>query len=150
MNGTTFADPIQTSRSQTRLVSDNETPPVTAASIVIATCNRPGELERCLRSLLAQSHPAKRIVVIDDAPGGEATPRTVEQCDGGSSRIAYLEGRRGGLADAHNRGLIDIDTPIVAFTDDDVIADQDWLARIAEAFALSPDVGCVTGKFLTL
>jgi O-antigen biosynthesis protein len=150
VNGPALADPIPTSRSQTRLVSDNGVAPVTAASIVIATCNRPHELERCLRSLLAQSHPVERIVVIDDAPGGEATRRTVERCDGGKSRIVYAEGRRGGLADAHNLALVEVETSIVAFTDDDVIADRDWLARIVEAFAVAPDVGCVTGKIVPL
>ena len=119
-------------------------------SIIVATCNRPRELERCLRSLLAQTHPAEEIVVVDDAPGGDETARVVADCDAGSSRIRYVEGNRGGLADAHNRGLEEVHSPIVAFADDDIVADEYWLARIVDAFASAPNVGCVTGKIVPL
>jgi cellulose synthase/poly-beta-1,6-N-acetylglucosamine synthase-like glycosyltransferase len=61
-----------------------------------------------------------------------------------------VEGNGGGLADAHNRGLTEVDTPIVAFADDDIVADKDWLARIVGAFASAPNVGCVTGKIVPL
>src|SRR3954468_5950503 len=117
-------------------------------SIVVATCNRPSELERCLRSLLSQSHPAEKIVVVDDAPGGAQAPKVVADCDGGRSRLHYIEGNGKGLADAHNRGLAEVDSAIVAFADDDIVADEHWLARILEAFAVAPKVGCVTGKIV--
>jgi cellulose synthase/poly-beta-1,6-N-acetylglucosamine synthase-like glycosyltransferase len=59
--------------------------------------------------------------------------------------LRYLEGARRGLAAAHNRGLEVVDTPLVAFTDDDVVADPQWLERIVDAFASDDQVGCVTG-----
>ncbi|MDP9269527.1 MAG: glycosyltransferase, partial [Chloroflexota bacterium] len=93
-------------------------------------------------------HPAERIVVVDNAPGGVETPATVFACDPGELRLRYVEGKGAGLAAAHNRGLREVDTPIVAFTDDDVLVDQGWLAAIIEAFAIAPRVGCVTGMIL--
>jgi O-antigen biosynthesis protein len=123
-------------------------PAFRAVSVVVATRDRPTELGHCLRSLIAQSHPADRIVVVDDAPGGLETPATVIACDPAGTHLRYVEGEGGGLAAAHNRGLLEVDTPIVAFTDDDVLVDQRWLEAIVEAFAIAPQVGCVTGMIL--
>jgi glycosyltransferase involved in cell wall biosynthesis len=53
-----------------------------------------------------------------------------------------------GLANAHNRGLMEVEAPIVAFTDDDVLADTLWLARLVKGFDASWNVGCVTGMIL--
>src|SRR6185312_14079772 len=80
------------------------------------------------------------IIVVDDAPGCEETRRVVAACNGGGPSVRYVEGNGGGLADAHNRGL----------TDDDIVADKNWLARIVGAFASAPNVGCVTGKIVPL
>lgn len=124
--------------------------PTSRVSVVVATRGRPAELGRCLRSLCAQSLPAERIIVVDDAPGGEATPATVSACDSEGSRLSYVEGDGEGLAAAHNRGLLAAESPIVAFTDDDVVVDQGWLAAIVAAFASAAGVGCVTGMILPL
>jgi len=120
---------------------------MTAASVVVATCNRPRELQSCLRSLLAQTHPPTLVVVVDDAPGGDHTPAVVARY-AQLGPVMYVEGPRLGLAAAHNRGLREVTTPLVAFTDDDVVADEHWLQRLVEAFASAPDVGCVTGKIV--
>ena len=113
-------------------------------SVVVATRNRPRELADCLQSLLDQTHPPARVLVVDDAPGGDLTPAVVS----GFARrgpVKYVEGARRGLAAAHNRGLDDVATPIVAFTDDDVVADERWLESIVAAFESTSRVGCVTG-----
>lgn len=126
--------------------ADASGPPSSGVSVVVATRNRPTELAHCLRSLTAQSLAAERIVVVDDAPGGAPTPAAVRACDPHGSRVRYVEGDSAGLAAAHNRGLLEVESPLVAFTDDDVIAEPSWLAAIVEAFAVAPRVGCVTGR----
>jgi GT2 family glycosyltransferase len=115
-----------------------------AIAVIVATRNRPRDLDACLRSLLRQTHRAALIVVVDDAPGGDLTPAVVA---GLAPRgpLRYVEGPRRGLAAAHNRGLEDVDTPLVAFTDDDTIADPYWLERIVDVFVADEQVGCVTG-----
>ena len=114
-------------------------------AVIVATRDRPRELDQCLRSLCRQTHPAERIIVVDDAPGGDEAPAVVRALDPEGSRIRYVEGESAGLAAAHNRGLLEVESPLVAFTDDDVVADPGWLAAICEAFAVGPRVGCVTG-----
>jgi GT2 family glycosyltransferase len=114
-------------------------------AVIVATCGRPRELDQCLASLSRQTHAPERIVVVDDAPGGEEAPATVRVHDPDGTLIRYVEGESAGLAAAHNRGLLEVDSPLVAFTDDDVVADPGWLAAICDAFSAGPRVGCVTG-----
>jgi GT2 family glycosyltransferase len=120
---------------------------MTGISVVVATCERPWDLAHCLQSLLAQTHRPERIVVVDDAPGGEQTPATVAPWSR-RAPVVYVEGEGRGLAAAHNRGLLEVETPLVAFTDDDVITHEAWLERIVAAFELAPGAGCVTGMIL--
>jgi cellulose synthase/poly-beta-1,6-N-acetylglucosamine synthase-like glycosyltransferase len=120
---------------------------MTAVSVVVATRNRPRELAGCLRSLLAQSYPAAAVVVVDDAPGGDLTAAVVARF-AARGPFSYVPGERRGLAAAHNRGLEQVSTPFVAFTDDDVVADPQWLEQIVVAFASTDDVACVTGKIV--
>jgi GT2 family glycosyltransferase len=118
--------------------------PASEIAVIVATCNRPDDLDACLRSLLRQTKAPAQIVVVDDAPGGERTPAVVAAL-AADAPIRYVEGPRGGLGAAHNHGRPFVDTPLVAFTDDDVIADARWVERIAAPFRSDERVGCVTG-----
>lgn len=120
---------------------------MSAISVVVATCDRPWDLSHCLHSLLAQTHTPERIVVVDDAPGGAETPAAVANWSR-RAPVVYVEGEGRGLAAAHNRGMLEVETELVAFTDDDVIAHEAWLERIVAAFGLADGVGCVTGMIL--
>lgn len=120
---------------------------MTAIGVIVATCNRPRELADCLRSLLEQTHRPAEIAVVDDAPGGDLTPAVVARY-AACGPVRYVHGAHGGLAAAHNRGLEHISAPLVAFTDDDVIADPGWLEHIVLAFESLDGVACVTGKIV--
>jgi GT2 family glycosyltransferase len=121
------------------------TPPRT--TVVVASRERAGQLARALDSLLAQDHPDFHVVVVDNAPVTTATRDLVEGGYGG--RVAYVPEPVPGLAAAHNRGVEVADEDgIVAFTDDDVIADPHWLTALTSPFATDPGLGCVTGLIL--
>jgi GT2 family glycosyltransferase len=120
---------------------------MTAVGVIVATRNRPRELGACLQSLTEQTHPPDKTVIVDDAPGGDLTPAVVAKF-AGRGRFEYVAGDRKGLAAAHNRGLEHLDTPFVAFTDDDVVADRLWLEQLVRAFTCTDDVGCVTGRIV--
>jgi GT2 family glycosyltransferase len=112
-------------------------------SVVIATRERPAELERCLASVCRLSYPDFEVIVVDNAPETDATERLVRERFGFAA--TYVREPRRGLATAHNRGLALAHGQIVAFTDDDVIVDEHWLTAVAEGFAAREKVGCVTG-----
>lgn len=114
-------------------------------SVIVATCDRPEVLRACLESLLAQTLPAQRIVVVDDRPGKVETPAVLAELD--DPTLQYVVGPSAGLAAAHNAGLACVHTPFVAFTDDDVVADPRWLERLQAGFA-DAAVTCVTGRIV--
>ncbi|MFI1420972.1 glycosyltransferase [Streptomyces sp. NPDC020731] len=116
------------------------------ASVVVATRERAGQLARALDSLLAQEHPRFEVVVVDNAPMTDETRELVERKYG--ERVRYVCEPVPGLAVAHNRGLAVARGEVVAFTDDDVVADPRWLTELTAPFAADPRLGCATGLIL--
>ncbi|MFJ9664052.1 glycosyltransferase [Streptomyces sp. NPDC101219] len=119
-------------------------PPYT--TVVVATRERAGQLARALDSLLAQDHPRFEVVVVDNAPVTDETHDLVHRKYG--ERVRYLREPVPGLAVAHNAGLAQARGEVVAFTDDDVVADPRWLTELTAPFAADPRLGCVTGLIL--
>ncbi|WP_435969735.1 glycosyltransferase [Streptomyces sp. Qhu_M48] len=115
-------------------------------SVVVATRERPEQLARALDSLLAQDHPDFELVVVDNAPLTTDTHALVTRKY--TDRVRYVREDTPGLATAHNTGLAAAGGAVVAFTDDDVIADPHWLTALTEPFAADPGLGCVTGLIL--
>ncbi|MEV7371295.1 glycosyltransferase [Streptomyces sp. NPDC090301] len=115
-------------------------------SVVVATRERPESLARALDSLLAQDHPDFELVVVDNAP---RTSGTYDLVTGKyADRVRYVREDAPGLATAHNTGLAAAEGAVVAFTDDDVIADPRWLSSLTAPFADDPGLGCATGLIL--
>ncbi|MFJ5039671.1 glycosyltransferase [Streptomyces parvulus] len=117
-----------------------------AASVVVATRERADQLARALDSLLAQDHPDFEIVVVDNAPVTGETRELVGRKY--AERVRYVCEPVPGLAVAHNRGLMAVRGEVVAFTDDDVVADPRWLTELTAPFAADPRLGCATGLIL--
>ncbi|HYI61121.1 MAG TPA: glycosyltransferase [Acidimicrobiales bacterium] len=114
-------------------------------TVAIATRDRPEALGRALDSVQASTAPPARIVVVDNAPGDDATAALVAARRAADPRITYVREGMAGLACAHNAALPLVDTPFVAFTDDDVVVDPGWTAWVRAGFDAADDVACVTG-----
>ncbi|GAA4784414.1 glycosyltransferase [Streptomyces ziwulingensis] len=121
-------------------------PALPSASVVVATRERVGQLARALDSLLVQDHPDYEVVVVDNAPVTAETRELVEREYG--ERVRYVCEPVPGLAVAHNRGLAAVRGEVIAFTDDDVVADPRWLTELCAPFAADPRLGCATGLIL--
>jgi glycosyltransferase involved in cell wall biosynthesis len=102
-------------------------------SVVVATRDRTISPARCLDSVLASVYPNFEIIVVDNDPTSSATADLIESRyrDRG---VLYVREDRRGLAAAHNRGITMAAGSILAFTDDVVVVDRDWLAATVEAF----------------
>ena len=124
---------------------DSLTPPP-YTTVVIATRERTGKLTHALDSMLAQDHPRFEIVVVDNAPVTQATRDLIREKY--AERVRYVCEPVPGLAIAHNRGVAAAHGEIVAFTDDDVVADPRWLTELTSPFTSDPGLGCTTGLIL--
>ncbi|MGW0923789.1 glycosyltransferase [Streptomyces sp. NPDC002755] len=115
-------------------------------TVVVATRERAGKLAHALDSLLAQDHPDFEIVVVDNAPVTDATRDLVELKY--AERVRYVTEPAPGLAVAHNKGVETARGEVIAFTDDDVVADPRWLTELTAPFIADPGLGCATGLIL--
>jgi glycosyltransferase involved in cell wall biosynthesis len=113
---------------------------VTAA---ICTRDRPALLERAVRSLLEQTVAAAEVLVVDNAPSDERAARLLANAFPG---VRYVLEPVPGLDFARNRALRAATSPVVAFLDDDAVADRAWVQALAAAFAEFPELGCCTGR----
>jgi GT2 family glycosyltransferase len=117
-------------------------PPAVEVGVVIATRNRRDELQRTLRELrrLPEAPP---VVVVDN--GSE---------DGTADAAARVEGvevvrlDRNAAAAARNIGAQLLDTPFVAFADDDSWWRAGSLPAAARLLRAHPDVGLCTARIL--
>ena len=119
-------------------------------SVVVCTYNRAALLQQALRSLFAQKPAglAYEIVVIDNNSADE-TPEVVEKLKAESPvPLRYFRETRQGNAYARNAGVDHSTGSIVAYIDDDVIADENWVAVMSNAFAREPELSFVGGKIL--
>jgi glycosyltransferase involved in cell wall biosynthesis len=117
--------------------------PASTISVAVCTRERPTELARCLRSLLASSEQPLEILVVDNAPVSDATREIVASFPG----VRYYCEPRKGLSAARNAALSIASGDIVAFADDDVVVHEDWIGRIHRCFG-DPKVMVATGLIL--
>ncbi len=123
-------------------------------SVVIATRDRAESLEATLKSMTELDYPRFEVILVDNAPKTAATYDTFIQnqpvFEERNISLRYLREDVPGLAVAHNRGLEAMKGELVAFTDDDVVVDRNWLSEILMGFKAFEDVGCVTGLVIPL
>jgi GT2 family glycosyltransferase len=117
-------------------------------TVVIATRDRVSSLQACIRSVLALDYPHYDVIVVDNAPKSSETADFMHANFPNSTKVRYLREDVPGLAIAHNRALKNVESTIVAFTDDDVIVNATWLREIVANFQRDPQIGCVTGMIL--
>jgi GT2 family glycosyltransferase len=121
-------------------------------SVVLATYNRAASLQVTLDSFAALRIPPAlswELLVVDNNSNDDtaAVVRSFIQRMG--PRVRYIfEGQQGRSA-AMNAGIAQTNGDVIAFTDDDVVLDPDWLAQLQQAFE-DQSVSAVAGRILPL
>jgi glycosyltransferase involved in cell wall biosynthesis len=117
-------------------------------SIAICTKDRAARLARLLGALdaLAPEPTFSRveIVVVDNASVDASTREAV----GRFPRMRYVFEPKAGLNFARNAAIAAATGDLLAYLDDDVVIDRDWLNGLAEAWLSRPDAGGFTGLVL--
>src|SRR5262249_51194394 len=101
-------------------------------------------LARCLESLSRLSPAPDEVLVIDNAPSSHASREVVARFP----RVRYVAEPKAGLSAARNRGVVESGGDVIAFTDDDVVAHEQWIQATRRAFVDGKDVMAVTGLVL--
>ncbi len=91
-------------------------------SVVVACHNGGRTLEACLESLVSLNYPNYEVVLVDDG-STDPTPRIAE----GFTDVQYVRQPHAGLSVARNTGIAASTGEVIAFTDADCRADEDWL-----------------------
>jgi glycosyltransferase involved in cell wall biosynthesis len=130
----TFKEGAQTLRSawrssvkNVRLISGGRGMNIT---VIVCTHNRCESLTRTLGSIAAQIVPEAiewEVLVVDNNSIDQTREVVGEFCRRYPGRFRYLSEPQLGLSYARNSGIRNAQGEILAFTDDDVIAEPDWL-----------------------
>jgi glycosyltransferase involved in cell wall biosynthesis/peptidoglycan/xylan/chitin deacetylase (PgdA/CDA1 family) len=118
-------------------------------SVVVCTRNRSESLPDCLDRLAAVTYPNIEFVIVDNAPSDDSTQSLVERYAATDERFRYVRESRPGLSRARNAGLAAARGRYLAYTDDDVAVDSQWIHGLLRGFHRRPDVACVTGLVCT-
>jgi O-antigen biosynthesis protein len=125
---------------------DEVEPPL--VSLIVPTARRPERIQTCLESLRRLRYPHLEIIIVDNAPEDPRTRVAVEACSLQDERVRYVAESLPGSSVARNRGAREAAGDILAFTDDDVMVDVEWLGWMVEPFLRDARVGVVTGLVL--
>jgi len=116
--------------------------PLPQVTVAVCTRNRTTDLRQCLLALLRLDYPHLNILVVDNSPDDELTRELVES---EFPVVHYTREDRPGLDWARNLAISQAQGEIVAFTDDDVIVDANWVKALVQPFMADPSVMAVTG-----
>jgi glycosyltransferase involved in cell wall biosynthesis len=115
-------------------------------SVLICTRDRSALLEGCLDSVLACA-PAPAEVVVVDQSQDQSTRLAVLGRREAAVPVRYVRGIGTGLSRAKNQGIAECAAEVIAFTDDDCLADAGWVEALTEPI-LSGRAEAVVGRTL--
>jgi len=120
-------------------------------SIILCTYNRSQYLGQMLDNLLSLKSDASfdHEIIIVDNNSKDKTKEIIGSFIHKSNRIRYVFEPKQGTSNARNAGIAHAKGAILAFTDDDVVVDNDWLLNIAH-FSKEYDFDAIGGKVLFL
>ena len=105
--------------------------------------NRSGSLEKVLSSLENQIYTNFEVVIVDGS-ADELTEKVAGRHKKSIS-IIFIKQKTKGLVNVINEGVEQSTGDVLIRTDDDIIANKEWLEEIINAFNKTELVGGVTG-----
>jgi GT2 family glycosyltransferase len=122
--------------------------PLPAITVVICSRNRPAFLREAIHSVLQGNDLPAELVVIDQSDVSSEDLAAIGCPAGCSVRYHWSQGR--GVSEARNAALLLAQGKIVAFTDDDVVVDTNWLGALVKPLLAAGPHSITTGRVLPL
>lgn len=98
-------------------------------SVIVCTYNGTATLRACLQSLQTLNYPDYEVLLVDDG-----STLDIGEIAHAFPAVRYIRQEHAGLSVARNLGAERAKGAILAYTDDDCIADPDWLKYLATGF----------------
>jgi glycosyltransferase involved in cell wall biosynthesis len=105
----------------------------TLVSLIICTYSRPTTLAQTLQSIAAQQLDGSfdlEVIIVDNSPNGQMKTALDPFEQSFKGRLSYWQETTQGKSRALNLGVQKAKGDVIAFTDDDVIADPAWLSTL--------------------
>lgn len=116
----------------------SETPFV---SIVILNRNGLGFAENCVRTVLSTNYPAVEVIFVDCA-SCDGSPELIEKMYGSDSRLCLIRLEKDlGAAEGRNHGARLAKGKYVAFIDNDILVDPNWLSPLINVLESNNEIG---------
>lgn len=115
------------------------------ASVVVPNLNGAHFLEPCLASLARQTLAADDVIVVDNG-STDGSAELVRERYPEVRVISFAENR--GFAAAMNAGIAQARAGLVAFLNNDAVAEPTWLEELAACLARHPAAAAATSKLL--
>jgi glycosyltransferase involved in cell wall biosynthesis len=112
-------------------------------SVVVASYNGAATLRACLQSLTRLNYPNYEVILVDDGSTDDTQQIAAE-----FPAVRNIRQNNLGLSAARNTGIAAATGEIVAFTDSDCRADEDWLYYLVNEFSRSDFVAIGGHNFL--
>lgn len=111
-------------------------------SVIVCTNGVRSTLHRCLELLAAQDCRRFEILLVLNGPQVETLDQNLP-----AFPARLLKEPRRGVSNARNHAVPQAKGEILAFVDDDVLTDPNWLHEMVKGFE-DPEVACVTGRVI--
>jgi glucosyl-dolichyl phosphate glucuronosyltransferase len=113
-------------------------------TVIIVTRNRAGWLKEALESLVKQKRQPDEVIIVDNASADDTKQTALAFTS--SLNLKYLYEPTRGIPFARNAGISNATSDIIAFIDDDCVADENWLDYLERPFIKDPEIGVVGGE----
>lgn len=114
------------------------------STVVVATYQRPEELQRLVDGLASQQHPPQEVIVVDDGSIPPAAPNFPDATDSAIS-WSLIRQDNAGPGVARDTGIRAATGDVIVITDDDIIVNDRFVAAHVEMHAAGHEV--VQGRF---
>lgn len=135
------------------LASTSKLAPRFVISAIICTHNRDPYLAAAIDSLLAQDLTAQgmgdfEVIVVDNA--STDTTKAIVEARLDDARLKYVHESQLGLSHARNRGVQESQGEIIAYLDDDAVAESHWLRTLVQAYRADDKLAIAGGRVTLL
>lgn len=114
-------------------------------SLIIVSKDRPEQLIKCLRSLKKSSFKNFELIIVDQSKGEEQND-SFKQILKNFNHPKFIHSKQTGKSRGLNQAIDISSAPILAFTDDDCLADKKWLQTIFESFKKDKKITGLFGR----